>query len=109
MLGLGRFKELPYTGRRISAAEAYEYGLVEKVVPTQALMAEAMRLAQSIAKRGPLGVAGAKKVIKQTRDLAMAQALAVEARTRSEPAATEDIKEGARAFVAKRKPIYNCR
>ena len=108
-LGLGRFKELVYTGRRISAAEAYEYGLVEKVVPSEALMEEALGLAKSIAKRGPLGVAGAKKVINQTRDLAVSEALAVESRNWSELAATEDMKEGARAFVEKRKPVYRCR
>lgn len=108
-LGLGRLKELVYTGRRISAAEAYEYGLVEKVVPREELMAEAMGLARSIAKRGPLGVAGAKKVINQTRDLAVEQALDVEARNWSELAATEDMKEGAKAFVEKRKPLYHCR
>ncbi|BEQ14608.1 enoyl-CoA hydratase/isomerase family protein [Desulfoferula mesophila] len=108
-LGLGRFKELVYTGRRISAAEAYEYGLVEKVVPTEALMEEALGLAKSIAKRGPLGVAGAKKVINQTRDLAVSEALAVESRNWSQLAATEDMKEGARAFVEKRKPVYRCR
>jgi enoyl-CoA hydratase len=108
-LGLGRFKELVYTGRRISAAEAYEYGLVEKVVPSEALMEEALGLAKSIAKRGPLGVAGAKKVINQTRDLAVSEALAVESRNWSQLAATEDMKEGARAFVEKRKPVYRCR
>ncbi|MBU1273857.1 MAG: enoyl-CoA hydratase/isomerase family protein [Proteobacteria bacterium] len=108
-LGLGRFKELVYTGRRISAAEAYEYGLVEKVVPREQLMGEALGLARSIAKRGPLGVAAAKKVINQTRDLAVAQALAVESRNWADLAATEDMKEGARAFVEKRKPLYNCR
>jgi enoyl-CoA hydratase len=108
-LGLGRFKELVYTGRRISAAEAYEYGLVEKVVPRETLMDEALGLARSIAKRGPLGVAGAKKVINQTRDLAVDEALTVESRHWSELAATEDMKEGARAFVEKRKPVYRCR
>ncbi|MCF8041099.1 MAG: enoyl-CoA hydratase/isomerase family protein [Desulfarculaceae bacterium] len=108
-LGLGRFKELVYSGRRITAAEAYEYGLVEKVVPHEELMAEAMGLAKSIAKRGPLGVAGAKKVINQTRDLAVEQALSVESQNWSKLAATQDMKEGAKAFVEKRKPIYHCR
>lgn len=60
-LGLGRFKELVYTGRRISAAEAYEYGLVEKVVPTEALMEEALGLAKSIAKRGPWAWPGPRR------------------------------------------------
>ncbi len=108
-LGLGRFKELVYTGRRISAALAYEYGLVEKVVPREELMAEALGLARDIAKRGPLAVAAAKRVINQNRDLALDQSLTVESRNWADLAATEDMKEGARAFVEKRKPRYNCR
>lgn len=54
-------------------------------------------------------MAGAKKVINQTRDLAVSEALAVESRNWSQLAATEDMKEGARAFVEKRKPVYRCR
>ena len=108
-LGLGRFKELVYTGRRISAAEAHEYGLVEKVVPRDKLMAEAMDLAAAIARRGPLGIAAAKAVINRNRDLALDESLKTESQAWAGLTETEDIKEGARAFIEKRKPIYRGR
>ena len=108
-LGLGRFKELVYSGKRISAAEAYEYGLLEKVVPQGEVIEAAMDLARSICKRGPLGVKAAKKVINQTRDLALAPALEVESQGWAALTDSEDMKEGALAFVEKRKPVYNCK
>lgn len=108
-LGLGRFKELVYTGRRISAAEAYEYGLVEKVVPQGEVLGAAQELARSIAKRGPLGVAAAKKVINRNRDLVLAESLQVETEAWAALTNSEDMQEGAKAFVEKRKPQYRCR
>lgn len=108
-LGLGRFKELVYTGRRISAAEAYEYGLVEKVVPPGELMDQALDLAGAIARRGPLGVAAAKAVINRNRDLALGESLESEARAWAKLTETQDMKEGARAFVEKRRPRYRGR
>lgn len=109
VLGLGRFKEMVYTGRRITAAEASDYGLVEQVAPTGGHLDAAMDLARTIAKRGPLGVAMAKKVINRTRDLGLAEALEVESDHWAALCATEDMKEGARSFLEKRKPQYNCR
>ena len=106
VLGLGRLKEMVFTGRRIHAEEAREYGLVETVVPAGELEDKALDLAGSILKRGPLAVAAVKKVINQTRDLALAEALKVESENWAGLTATQDMKEGVRAFLEKRKPVY---
>ena len=62
-LGVGRAKELIYTGRRISAQEAKEYGLVEFVVPPHLLEEKAIEIAEKIASNGPIAVRLAKEAI----------------------------------------------
>lgn len=106
---LGRMKELVYTGEMISAEEALRLGLIEKVAPVGTVMEKARELAAKICKRGPLGVAAAKKVLNRTRDLSLEQGLELESDVWASLAATEDMKEGARAFIEKRKPKYQCK
>jgi enoyl-CoA hydratase len=108
-INLGRMKELVYTGEMISAAEALRLGLIEKVAPAGTVMEKARELAAKICKKGPLGVAAAKKVLNRTRDLSLEQGLELESDIWASLAATEDMKEGARAFVEKRKPKYQCK
>jgi enoyl-CoA hydratase/carnithine racemase len=106
---LGKLKELVYTGKMVEAQEALRYGLLEKVVPDGQVVDAAMDLANKIASKGPLGVAAAKKVLNRTRDLPMRDGLKLEMDFWSKLTATEDMKEGARAFIEKRKPRYHCR
>lgn len=106
---LGKLKELIYTGEIIEAEEALKHGLVDKVVPKGEVFESAMDLARKIKKRGPLGVRAAKKVLNRTRDLSLEQALELESDMWSILASTEDMKEGARAFLDKRKPEYKCK
>jgi len=106
---LGKLKELTYTGAMIDAHEALRYGLIEKVVPDSDLMDAAMELAATIMKKGPLAVVAAKKVLNRTRDLPLAAGLALESDLWSGLTATEDMKEGARAFIEKRRPEYKCK
>ena len=89
--------------------EALRYGLIEKVVPDDDLMDAAMELAETIMKKGPLAVVAAKKVLNRTRDLPLAAGLALESDLWSGLTATEDMKEGARAFIEKRRPEYKCK
>ena len=103
---LGRVKELVYTGEIIGAEEALRVGLIEKVAPAGTVLEKAKELAAKIAKRGPLGVVAAKKVLNRTRDLPLAEGLELESDVWASLAATEDMKEGARAFIEKRKPEY---
>ena len=106
---LGKLKELVFTGAMIEAREALSYGLLENVVPDGQVMDAAMELANRIISRGPLGVAAAKKTLNRTRDLPLTDGLELESDFWANLAATEDMKEGARAFIEKRKPDYRCR
>lgn len=103
---LGKVKELIYSGDMIDAPESLRLGLVEKVTPVGEVMDAALALADKIARRGPLGVAAAKKVLNRTRDMALPSGLALESDYWANLTAAEDMKEGARAFMEKRKPVY---
>ena len=106
---LGKLKEWVYTGAIVQASEALEYGLVERVVPDGTVMEQAMELAHKIAGKGPLGVAAAKRVLNRTRDFALNEGLELESDFWANLTATEDMKEGARAFIEKRKPVFQCK
>lgn len=108
-MSLGKIKELMFTGEMLDAEEALTLGLVEKVVPPGQVMDAAMELAAKIKKKGPLGVAAVKKVLNRARDLSLEQGLALESDVWAALASTEDMKEGARAFLEKRKPVYKCK
>jgi enoyl-CoA hydratase/carnithine racemase len=105
----GKLKELVYSGEMIDAMEAFRLGLVEKVVPPGQVMVAAMERAAKIMETGPLAVVAAKKVINQARDLSIHHALELESEFWANLTATEDMKEGARAFIEKRKPEYRGR
>ncbi|OGP65890.1 MAG: 3-hydroxybutyryl-CoA dehydratase [Deltaproteobacteria bacterium RBG_13_53_10] len=106
---LGKLKELVFTGEAIGAAEAFRLGLIERVVPPGKAMEAALELAGKIIEKGPLGVAAGKKVINRARDLSLQQGLELESDLWAGLTATEDMKEGAQAFIEKRKPQYRCR
>lgn len=108
-LGLGRFKELVYSGDLIDAQQALQYGLVEKVVPEGSHVEAALELAAKITRRGPLGVAAAKRVINRVRDLPLAESLELESDHWAGLSASQDMKEGALSFLEKRKPVYQGR
>lgn len=108
-LPIGRFKEMVYSGAMIGAEEALSYGLIEKVVDRGRSMEAAMELARAIAKRGPLGVAAAKKVINLARNVQLEQCLKTESEHWTALTAFEDMKEGAQAFLEKRKPVFRGR
>lgn len=108
-LPFGRLKELVFTGEMISASEALNYGLIEKVVPDGQVLDAALDLARRIAQRGPLGVAAAKKVMNRCRSLSLNEGLELESDFWAWLTDTEDMKEGARAFIEKRKPSYRYR
>ena len=108
-LPVGKLKELVFTGEMISATEALTLGFIEKVVPPGKSMEAALNLAERIIEKGLLGVAAGKKVINRTRDLSIQQGLELESDLWANLTATEDMKEGARAFIEKRKPQYKCK
>ncbi|HEY3275342.1 MAG TPA: enoyl-CoA hydratase-related protein [Syntrophorhabdaceae bacterium] len=106
LAGLGKAKELIFSGRTIGAQEAYEMGLLNKVVAHDQLMVEVMALANKIKANGPFSIGLAKECINKSLYLGMEEALMLEARDFGLCFATRDQKEGMTAFVEKRKPTF---
>lgn len=106
LIGVGKAKELIYTGSNVKAEEAYRIGLLNKVVGAEELMTEVNAMAAKIMKNSPLGVEGSKKAIHQGMQMSLSQALAFEVEIFGSLFATEDQKEGMSAFVEKRKADF---
>ncbi|OPX98090.1 MAG: putative enoyl-CoA hydratase echA8 [Syntrophorhabdus sp. PtaU1.Bin002] len=106
LVGLAKAKELIFTGKMINAAEAYEMGLLNKVVPHEELMKEVMALAEKIKSNGPIGIGLAKECINKSLSLEMDSALMLEAKDFGLCFGTKDQKEGMTAFVEKRKATF---
>ncbi len=108
-VGKGMASYLCLTGEIIDAHEALRIGLVQKVVPLAELMNEAKRIATTIASKAPLAVAACKRTINNGAHLSIDDALELEALEFGTLVDTEDIKEGTRAFLEKRKPNWKGR
>jgi len=104
-----RAMELLITGRLLKAADAYQMGLVSKVVPLSELMTEARKLAEDICSCGPLAVQAIKKSVQRGIRMTMKDHLKYEEELSSEVFMTEDAKEGLKAFLEKRKPEWKLR
>lgn len=102
LVGKGRALHLLLTGETIDAQEAYRIGLVSKVVPAAQLLAEATALLRTILANGPVAVALATEAVERGLALPLADALRLEADLFALAAATEDMKEGTKAFLEKR-------
>ena len=108
-VGLRRAKELILTGTPFSAEQAYDWGMVNKVCPDDALMSEVMVTARRIADNAPISVRQAKKAIDRAADLDRATGYAFEIEAYNRTVGTEDRQEGINAFNEKRKPRYKGR
>jgi enoyl-CoA hydratase len=108
-IGKGQAAELIFTGDQIGAEEAVRIGLVNRAVPPQQLMAEARKLAERIAKQGPIAVGRAKGAINQTLQTGQDAGLKYEWEVVSSTFGTEDQKEGMTAFLERRKPVFKGR
>lgn len=108
-IGRSWAKELIFTGRRISAAEAHRLGLVNYVVPPEKLQEKTMEIMSEINKNGPVALQQAKRAINLGLELDLNTALALEAECYNVCLATEDRDEGLRAFNEKRTPVYKGR
>src|SRR5215204_5419734 len=109
LVGPALAKELIFTGRRISAEEAREIGLVNRVVAEGEALDAARELAGEIAANGPLAVRHAKAAANRSTDVDLVSGLEYEADQFALPVATEDAREGMGAFVEKRKPQFRGR
>jgi enoyl-CoA hydratase len=105
-IGKVKAMELVLTGRFISAEEALHYKLVNKVVPVEMYLREAVQLAKEIAQMSPIAVRLAKESINRSFETNLDEGLNFERKNFYLAFATEDQKEGMKAFVEKRKPLY---
>lgn len=106
LIGPGQAKRLIYTASSIHADEALQIGLVEKVVSSDDLKNESLKMAKTIAKNGPLALRQAKKAIDRGMQTDLAAGLYIEQQCYKKTIPTEDRLEGLTAFQEKRTPKY---
>jgi enoyl-CoA hydratase/carnithine racemase len=109
LVGTSRAKELYYTARRVSAAEALGLGLVNEVVPDDRLMARTKELAEQIAAGPPIAIGYMKENLNRALAADLKSALALEADRMVRCNQTEDHREAVRAFLEKRRPSFRGR
>jgi enoyl-CoA hydratase len=98
--------DLLLTGRHITAAEALSIGLIGHVVPDGQALEAALEIAAAIAANGPVAVRAILRVIRETEGMAENEAFTLEAKVGMAVFASEDAKEGPRAFAEKRRPQF---
>lgn len=106
LLGRARAKELVFTGDAIDAAKAKEIGLALEVLAPEALLPRCKEIAHKIASRGPVALAQAKRVMEAGADLPLKDANEIERQAFGLLFGTDDLKEGMRAFLEKRKAAF---
>jgi enoyl-CoA hydratase len=105
-VGKAKAMDMILTGRMMDAAEAEKSGLVARVVPAANLMEEAMKVAETIANYSLPSVLAGKEAINASQETSLAEGMRFERRIFHSLFATEDQKEGMKAFVEKRKPAW---
>ena len=108
-IGLARATELCMLGERLGAAQALEWGLINRVLPDEQLLAEAGGLAARLAAGPTLSYAGTKRQLNSWLYQRMGEQLDLEAQIQREMVGSEDSVEGAMAFVQKRAPRFTGR
>ena len=106
LIGKGNAKELILTGKMITAQEAFQMGIVNRVFPQASLMEEIKKVALQIGANGAIGVRLAKMVVDAGFNMDLTEACSLESYAFSFGFTTEDQKEGMAAFVEKRKPNF---
>jgi enoyl-CoA hydratase/carnithine racemase len=109
LIGLGKAKELIFTGRRVDAAEALQIGLVNSVCRPESLLEECMKIVAMIEETGPVAVEQAKYAINHGTETDIATGLAIESNAYWVTIPTEDRMEALKAFREKRKPVFKGR
>ena len=104
--GEGRAKELIFTGRRISAADALQYGVVHEVAAPDELRMRALAVARAIASNGPIAVRAAKEAIVRGMEMPLNEGVTLENELYGRTVPTKDRLEGLEAFREKRAPVY---
>ena len=109
LVGKGRAMEMILIGAPIGADEALRIGLVNRVVPAASLMADTQALAEQLAKSAPVAIRYIINAINKGMEMPFAEACQYEATLFGLVASTDDMREGTRAFLEKRKPEFKGR
>src|SRR5215204_372247 len=109
LVGRGRALELLLRGHQIDAGEAFRIGLVDRVVPGAELMATALALAVELAAKAPVAARAILEAVHKGLQMPLAEGQAYEATLFGLVATTEDMQEGTRAFLEKRRPAFKGR
>jgi enoyl-CoA hydratase/carnithine racemase len=106
LIGVARANELLLTGRLVDGAEAERLGILNRAVPAEAVLDEALALARTIAGNAPIAVRATKRAIQRGLDLQIRDAARLEAYAQAESVTTSDAREGIAALLAKRPPTF---
>ncbi len=109
VIGQARAAEMLFTGRRVKAAEALDWGLVSRVVPNDRLMEVAMEIAREVAGHPPAALRKAKALFRATQNMGLADSLAAAASAQGVLQQTEDHIEAIDAILEKRPPRFTGR
>ncbi len=107
LIGEGRALEMMLTGKSVTAQEAFRNGLVNRIAEPARLLDEAESLAREIAELAPLAIRACLEAVTRGLSLPLAEGLQLEAELFSQLFATQDVREGTRAFLEKRAPKFN--
>ncbi len=105
-VGHARALEIMLTSRAVHSEEALRIGLINRIAPATALLEEATRLAHEIAALAPLAIRACLQAVTRGTELSLTEGLALEAELFASLFATQDMREGTRAFLEKRKPVF---
>lgn len=105
-VGLMKAREMIFTGGFYTAEEGKAMGLINQVYPPAELKAQTEKMATTITQRGPLAIHKAKQATLQGWDLPLEEGLKLEAKFFGELFASEDQREGTKAFIEKRPPLF---
>ena len=106
LIGRSKAKDLFYTARRISGQEAFDLGILERVVSSESLTEIVSEITKGIEKTSPLGISALKKSINQGTDLPFDDAVKLDQALRKPLESTKDYLEGLTAHKEKRAPIF---
>ena len=109
LIAQGALRKMFFTGQPITAAEAYRLGLVDVLSKPSELMADARRLAETIAAKSPLGLRFGKKALNEVEFLPTEVGYPIEQQYSTKLMATEDAREATRAVLEKRQPVFKGR
>lgn len=106
LIGSARAKDLIFTGRKIDAQTAHEYGIVQHLVEAGEAESKGIELGKSIAMNGPLAIRAAKRAVNEGINTDITAGMDIEKACYGSIIPTRDRLEGLSAFKEKRKPIY---